>query len=247
MELVLVFLTTATATLLSSMSGGGTGIIIFPVLLSMGLSLPLVVAVGSLNSAFWVVPAAYNYLKGRPIDWKFIITFSLIGLAGSYLGVQLVLNIEQAFFEGILGAVILFLVAYMYFRKDLGVAERPVYSAARQRLAYPFALLLGFYENVFGAGNAIAFSMVTFYTKGFDFISALGHYYAIALPWCLFGAVLLISKGYFDLPIMVAAVLGGLVGAYTGSRYARYKGNTFIKTLFVIIGSILGLKLLLGL
>ena len=106
---------------------------------------------------------------------------------------------------------------------------------------------MGFYEVVLGAGNAIALSILTFYTRGFDLIDALGHYYLIVLPWSIFSAGFLISKGYFDPQLVTLAILGSVVGSYAGSRYARYKGNTFIKTLFVIIGGILGLKLLLGL
>ena len=55
------------------------------------------------------------------------------------------------------------------------------------------------------------------------------------------------QKGYFDLAIMAPAVVGSVAGAYIGSKYARDKGNRFIKLLFVVVGGILGLKLLLGL
>jgi uncharacterized membrane protein YfcA len=106
---------------------------------------------------------------------------------------------------------------------------------------------MGFYETVFGSGNGIFFTMLTFYTKGFDFIDGLGHYYAISFSWVLFAAILLIQKGYFDFQIMLFATLGSVLGGFLGSRYAKNKGNKFIKILFVIIGSILGLKLLFGL
>lgn len=113
-------------------------------------------------------------------------------------------------------------------------------------LSYPLSLVLGFYETVFGSGNGILFTMITFYTKGFDFIDGLGHYYAISFVWTLFSAILLIQKGYFDLPIMICSASGAVLGAYIGSRYAKNKGNQFIKVVFVIVGGVLGLKLLLG-
>ncbi len=228
------------------MSGGGTAIINFPVFLALGIPVPMAVTISSVNSAFWVLPASRNYLKGRHIDWKFLIIFSLIGLIGTYFSVQVVLSLSQRVFELVVGSLIILLVAYSYFKKDLGLAEQRVYSKARQMVAYPFALLLGFYENTFGAGNAIAFSLVSFYTKGFDFIDALGHYYAIAFPWTVFGAALLIKQGYYDLQIMPVAIIGSMLGAYIGSKYARYKGNKFIKITFVVIGGLLGIKLLLG-
>jgi uncharacterized membrane protein YfcA len=244
---VIIFGTTFVAALMSSMSGGGASIITFPVFLAMGLPFPLVSSVSAVNSVFWVVPAARNYLKGKQVDWVFIGVFSFLGLIGSYLGVLLVVNVNQRILEICVGGVILCLVVYTYIRKGLGLKRRPIYSRMRQSLAYIFSIPLGFYETVFGSGNGIAFTMITFYTKGFDFIEGLGHYYAIAFFWVFFSATLLISKGFYDIRIMVLSTLGAILGAHLGSRYARSKGNAFIKFLFVMVGGILGLKLLFGL
>lgn len=243
---IFVFIVSFAATILSSMSGGGTGIIILPAFLSIGLPYPLILAMSDISSTFWCIPAAYNYLKGRKIDWLFIALFSILGLVGSYFAISVVVAIDQRLLQVIVGVLILCLVAYTFFQKEFGIAERKTYPAWRQRLAYFFAPLHGFYENFFGAGNGIAFSVMAFYTKGFDFIDALGNYYAIAVSWCLFGFLLLANKGYFNLALMTAGVLGSILGAYIGSRYARYKGNAFIKTTYVVVGGLLGLKLLLG-
>lgn len=229
------------------MSGGGAGIIVYPALLSMGLSFPLVSAVSAVNSTVWVLPAGRNYLKKRVINWKFLIIFSIIGLIGCYLGVLLMININQRILEVSVGAIILFLVSYTYFKKDIGLTEHKVYSLARKIIAYPFALLLGFYETIFGSGNGILFTMITLYTRGFDFIDGLGHYYYIVFSWAFFAAILLIQKGYYDINIMIVAAVGSVLGGFIGSRYAKNKGNKFIKTLFVIVGGILGVKLLFGL
>ena len=80
----------------------------------------------------------------------------------------------------------------------------------------------------------------------FDFIDALGYYFAIAFSWVVFAAVFLIVQGYFSWAVVIPIVLGSLVGGYIGSKYAKYKGNQFIKIVFVIFGTVLGLKLLAG-
>ena len=246
-QYIIIFSITFIATLLSSMSGGGAGIIVYPALLAMGIPYPMVSAVSAVNSAVWVLPASRNYLKGRVINWPLIIILSIIGLIGCYLGVLFITSIKQRILEICVGIIILFLVAYTYFKKDLGLTERKVYSRVRQAIAYPFALILGFYETVFGSGNGILFTMITFYTKGFDFIDGLGHYYAISFSWALFAAILFIQKGYFDIQIMIFAAIGSVLGGFFGSRYAKNRGNEFIKILFVMIGGILGIKLLFGL
>jgi len=89
-------------------------------------------------------------------------------------------------------------------------------------------------------------TIITFQTKGFDFIDALGYYFAIAFSWVVFAAVFLIVQGYFSWAVVIPIVLGSLVGGYIGSKYAKYKGNQFIKIVFVIFGTVLGLKLLAG-
>jgi uncharacterized protein len=158
-----------------------------------------------------------------------------------------VLELPQRTLEIIVGALILLLVAYTYFKKDLGLQGNQSHSKIRQLLAYPGAVLLGFYESIFGAGNGILFAIISFFTKGFDFISALGYYFASAFLWCVFAAALLIQQGYYDWGIMIASVLGSVIGAYLGSKLAKYKGNSFIKIVFVLVGGVLGMKLLLGL
>jgi uncharacterized membrane protein YfcA len=244
---LIIFGTTFVATFLSAMSGGGASIINLPVFLSLGMPFPLATAVQKVSSAFWVLPAAYNYLHDRKIDWKFLFLFSGIGLLGAYIGVRVVLALPERTLELIVGVLILALVAYTFFKKDLGLAAVSSRSRVRQLLAYPSAAILGFYESIFGAGNGVLFSIIGFFTKGFDFIYALGYYFAAAFAWCVFAAYLLIQEGYYDLPAMASAVVGSVLGAYLGSRLAKYKGNSFIKAVFLIVGLTLGLKLVIGL
>ncbi|MBI5414075.1 sulfite exporter TauE/SafE family protein [Candidatus Peregrinibacteria bacterium] len=246
MEFIFILVTTFVATALSAMSGGGSSMIILPVFLWLGIPFPLATATQKLSATFWVLPAAYNYLKNRKINWRFIVLFSGIGLFGSYFGVLLVLNLNQSLAKIMIGAFVLLLVTHTYFKKDLGLKEKKGHSKYRQFMAYPFSILLGFYESIFGAGNGIAFAIISFYTRGFDFIDALGYYFAIAFPWVLFATVILMGKGFYSFPIMVPATVGSILGGFVGSKYAIYKGNKFIKNVFVIIGGILGIKLLIG-
>lgn len=173
--------------------------------------------------------------------------FSVIGLIGAYFGVLVTINVNQRYLEMGIGFIIIFLVCYTYFHNKLGLKEEgKKYSVIRKNIAYPFALLLGFYESVFGAGNAILLAIITFFTRGFDFIDALGYYFAIVFLWLIFASYLLIQKGYFDLYLTIPAILGSSAGGYIGSKFARYKGNKFIRLMFIIIGGILGIKLILG-
>lgn len=246
MELILIFLTTLVATFLSALSGGGASIINLPVFIALGMPFPLATAVQKVSSTFWVLPAAYNYLQGKSVDWKFLVLFSLLGLFGAYLGVLFVLSVPERMLQVLVGILILLLVAYTFFAKNVGNETGKTYSVFRKILAYPAALVMGFYESMFGAGNGILFVIIGYFTRGFDFISSLGYYFAAAFLWCVFASALLISEGYIDIPIMTAAALGSILGAWIGSKFGRLKGNAYIRMAFLVVGFTLGIKLVLG-
>ena len=173
--MVAVFFTSLAATALGTMSGGGIEIIMYPVFISFGIPVPLIISTAFTTNIFWALPAAYNYLKGRVVDWTFVALFSAIGLVGCFLGISALLAVQPRVYQISIGVIILFFVAYLYLNKDLGLNEKREYSKTRGIFAYPFALLMGFYEVILGAGNAIALSILTFYTRGFDLIDALVH------------------------------------------------------------------------
>jgi hypothetical protein len=227
------------------MSGGGSSTITLPVYLMLGISLPMASFLNKTTAIFWIIPVSYNYLKNRKINYKFLIPASLTGLIGVYFGVNLIININQNILEIIIGVLILILVLYTYFKKDLGLKNKKIRSKLRKSLIYPASLIMGLYEGILGAGNGIIFSVISFYTRGCDFIHALGNYFFIAFFWCIFASALFIKAGYFDLKLLIVASLGSILGGYLGSKYAKYKGNHFIKTVFIITGTILGIKLIL--
>lgn len=245
MDLVIVFLSTLLASAMSSMSGGGSSAVTIPVFLAMGMSFPLASAVQKTSTALWVVTAAFNYLKGKKIDWLFLISVSVVGLIGAYVGVRIILSVPQEIIERVVGICILGIVAYVALKKELGMIVREVRAPVRRFLMYPCALVMGVYESVFGAGNGILFALSSWFTRGYDFMTALGYYFAVSSLWLAFAAAMLITKGYYDIPVMITAVTGSVLGAYGGSKYARMKGNQFVKIMYVVIGGLLGLKLVL--
>ncbi|MFA5854668.1 MAG: sulfite exporter TauE/SafE family protein [Candidatus Gracilibacteria bacterium] len=246
-EFIIIFAVSLLATILSTISGGGSGIISLPVFLWLGISLPLSIAIQKVNAIFFTPIPAYNYLKGKKIDWTFLLLFAFIGLIGVYAGVNILLAVDKILMQRAIGLIIFAFAIFVFLKKDFGMKERTESSKIKRAASYFAALIMGFYESLMGSGNGIAFTALTYYTRGFDFIHAMGYYFAIAFFWCTFTAILYIQKGYFDFWMMLASILGAMIGAQIGSKYARYKGNKFIKTVFTVVGVVLGLKLFLNL
>lgn len=226
------------------MSGGGSSMITTPAWLMLGFPLPVAIASNTVNGSIWTLIAARNYLRGHEIDWRFVGLFIAFGLGGAYLGTRLIVTADARVLQRVFGVFILMLVALAFFKKSFGLNSAPA-KLNRMQSSF-FAVPLGFYEAFFGSGNGIFTSAVLTSARGFTLLEALGYYYLVACVWCVFASVLYVSAGHYDLKLMLPAIVGSIGGASLGSRLGKKYGSKFVKTVFVLVGSVLGLKLLLG-
>lgn len=216
-----------------------------PFWLMMGFPLPVAMATNTLAGAMWTLVAARNYLRGHEVDWRLIGSMVICGLIGAYFGAQVVMRSDPKDMQRIIGVIILSLVAYTFFKKEFGIDKKePTTSRLLTSLAgFP----LGFYESFFGSGNSLITSAILTKTRGFKLLEALGYSYVMSFFWCLFASIMYGSGGNWRLSLIIPAVIGAVCGAYLGSHIGAKKGMRFVKGLFVTIGSVLGLKLVLGL
>lgn len=215
-----------------------------PVWLMLGFPLPVAIASNTVNGSVWTLVAARNYLRGHAIDWPLVAGLVACGILGALAGTEVIMHASPAGIGRLIGLIILSLVAFTYFRKDFGLeAGGPRLSRLITSLAgFP----LGFYEAFFGSGNGIFTSAVLCGARGFKLLQALGYYYVMAFVWCVFAATIYIRAGNWDLSLMVPAAAGSLAGAALGSRIGTRKGGPFVKSLFIAVGGVLGIKLLLA-
>lgn len=243
-ELLVLFIAFGAA-LLGSMSGGSASALTTPAWLAMGVPLPTAVATDKLAGACWTLLGARNFLARRSVDWRLLAGMTVLGLVGAWFGALVTVKLDPELLKRVVGGAILLLVVVLLLRPRLGAKAGPA------RLSRPatgiFALPLGFYEGMLGAGNSLVATLLLCWGRGHDLIGALGHYYVLAFSWCALAAASYIGHGYADVALMVPATAGSCAGGYLGSRIASERGTGFVRGLFVVVGSALGLKLLLGL
>lgn len=240
----IIFIISFLATLLSAMSGGGSAMITIPAWVFLGFPLPVALAANNVTGALWTPIAARNYLLASKLDWTLISGLILFGLIGAYTGTQVVLLCDQLILQRIFGVIILAVVGVTWLHQDFGVTPRD--SRFNRFVSAVLALPLGFYETFFGSGNGLFSSAMLIKTRGFTLTVALGYYYIISFTWCSLGSFIYLNEGFGDWCLIIPSALAGVSGAYIGSRIGSKRGPRFIRKLFLIVGSILGLKLALG-
>ena len=240
----LVFAIALGAALLASMSGGSASAITTPVWLAMGIPLPLAVATDKLQGALWTMLGARNYLRARPVDGRLLGAMVILGLAGAWVGARTTMALDPARITPVLGAMILGLMLVMLLNPGIGAEARDpqVGRGAKAAVSLP----LGIYEGMLGSGNGIHATLLLTAGRGMELATALGHYFVLAFAWCALAAAAYMLHGYFDPALAVPAVMGGCVGGYVGSRIASRRRIRLLRALFLVMGTVLGLRLLLG-
>jgi uncharacterized protein len=225
------------------MSGGSTSILTTPSWLAMGYPLPTAVAADKLAGMFWTLFGARNYLRHRSIDRVLIAGMVGSGILGAIAGTRVATSVDPALLKRVAGGLIVIAVVIVGLKSRLGGAVTPRTGRLTPSLV---ALPLGFYEGLLGSGNGIATTMLLTFTRGFDLLTALGHYYLIAASWCGVAAFAYYRQGVFDWALALPAASGAVLGGYLGSRIGSTRGLGFVRVLFLGAGLSLGLKLVLA-
>jgi uncharacterized membrane protein YfcA len=242
---VLVLVVSCVATFIGSASGGSTSVITLPCWLSFGFPLPTAVAADKTAATLWTAVASRNFLRGKPVDWKFMAGLALFGSLGAIVGTKVTVSIDPEMLKHVVGGIILTLVAASWIRKDFGVdaTEPRMGKFASSCLGLP----LGFYEGILGSGNTLLSSFALCKSRGFDLVTALGHSYLVAFVWCASAALAYAGQGYGSWTLTIPAIIGSVCGAQLGSKIGSRLGAMPLKILFSIAGAFFGTKLLLGL
>lgn len=232
-------------TLYSSLTASGSTVVTLPLLLAIGIPVPLAIAIQKLNGVLFSLIAGRNYARGQQRNWRFIVIFSLIGLGAAYAGLNLLLSIDEELVRRLFGGIILGVIAIYFFRPELGTQQGEQRLANYSSLNYLMAVPFGLYEGFLGSGNALMFCLFAVKRLGVDMLTALSHYYTIAASWVVVVLGTLFLRGHFDYQLMLPAMLGAMTGAIVGTRFVAARGNKFIRIALIAAGSVLAVRLLL--
>lgn len=213
-----------------------------PAWVALGAPLPTAVAADKVAGTLWTLAAARTYLRRRPVDRTLLAGMAAAGLAGAAAGALLMTAVDEGVLRRVTG-VLLMVALLRTFRPFPAVVP----ATRSGRVAVLAALPLGLYEGLLGSGNAIFTTVLLRAARGWDLLTALGHYYALAAMWCALAAAVYFARGAFDPGLAIPASLGALGGGALGARVGRAGGSRLVRPLFLFVGVVLAARLLSGL
>jgi hypothetical protein len=248
LEQVVLFVASLAANFFSALSGGGAGLIQFPMLIFLGLPFGVALATHKVASVALGLGATLRHLRESHLERRFSLIILGAGLPGVVLGAVTILQIPERVATLSLGILTLGLGLYSVVKPRLGMEHAPRNrhgAALAAGMAGLFAV--GFLNGSITSGTGLFLTIWLIRWFGLDYTRAVAYTLILCgLVWNGTGALVLGLIGTVAWSWMPALLAGSILGGYLGSHLAIRKGNLWIKRAFEIVTILIGLKLILG-
>lgn len=240
--LFLVFLIGIFASFFGTIVGGGT-LLSIPFLIMIGLPPQVAIATERFAGIGQTFAAFSKFYKSKQIVWKYVLPLTIISVAGSLIGANILVNINPALLHNLIGVLILILLPLLLIKPDLGTQH-----TQENRNKIIIGSIIYFFVQIFaaffggGTGILIAYTLMFFF--GLTIIEATA---TKIIPWfflSISSLAIFAFKGIIDYKVGVVMLMGMAIGGYLGAHVALKKGNAWVKRLFFLFVTISVVKLL---
>ena len=248
LDQLILFVAAVAANFFSALSGGGAGLIQFPMLIFLGLPFGIALATHKVASVALGLGATLRHMKESHLERRFSLIILGAGLPGVVLGAVTILQIPERAATLALGFLTLSLGIYSVFSPRLGIDHGPKNQHGKALLVGMVGLfIVGFLNGSITSGTGLFLTIWLIRYFGLDYTRAVAYTLILCgLVWNGTGALVLGVLGTVAWGWMPALLAGALIGGYLGSHVAIRKGNVWIKRAFESVTILIGLKLVMS-
>lgn len=242
MEMILAFLLGMCSGFIGGFSTGG-GLVSIPGLIFLGLPPATAIATTRLSALSSGVTAVLRFRKDNLVQFKMIAPLIPLAIFAGIAGSEILLSIDQDLLTTLVGVLLLLLVPFLLFKKDLGVIKKHRGNAFKY--AGYFVIFLVLVYSAFFGGGAGMFAVYAFiYFFGMSVIQANANATVLNIFTVLTAIIFYAGSGSIRFDLGIPLMIGSAIGGYLGASSAVKKGDAFVKVAFVIIIVISSIKLI---
>ncbi len=224
---------------------GGGGLIQTPALLISfpNTPLPTIFGTNKIASLSGTSIAAFHYSKRIKFNYKLLFAISICAGMASFLGAKVVSYINVNTLKPVVLVILIAIVIYTFFKKNLGAVHTKNLPANTQ-LIYGslIGIVVGFYDGFFGPGAGSFFVLGFVVILGFEFVQASAYSKVVNCMTNISALFVFIKQGNYLLELAIIMAVCNVTGNLIGARLALKKGNTFVRTFFLIIVTLMILR-----
>jgi len=233
------------AGLIDSIAGGG-GLIQLPALFIIFPHIPVAPLLGTnkLSSIAGTSIASLQYAMRVDVSWKATLPATFAALVFSFLGAKTVSMLNPAVMRPVIFFLLVAIAIYTFIKKDFGTVHVPRFG---HRMQFSFSVVtgvaIGFYDGFFGPGTGSFLIFVFIGIFGFSFLSASASSKVINFATNLSAVVYFMSTNNIIYRLAIPMAVCNMLGSLVGTRLAIFKGSRFVRVIFLIVVSMLIVKL----
>ncbi|UXY15626.1 sulfite exporter TauE/SafE family protein [Chitiniphilus purpureus] len=236
-DLILLFAVSLVANTLSSLAGGGAGLLQLPILLFLGLPFPVALSTHKLASVALGAGATLKHLRAGTLDWRFSAVVLAWGLPGVWLGAQLILAVPERAAMLALAVLTALLGVQSLLQPQLGQQSAPRARHGWQLWLGGAVLFgIGMLNGSLASGTGLFVTLWLIGWFGMDYKQAVAYTLVlVGLFWNGAGAVALALQAGVHWPWVPALLAASVLGGYLGAHWGLARGNRAIKRAFEVI------------
>lgn len=242
-QLITLCLFSFLAGFIDSIVGGG-GLIQLPALLAVlpNTPIPLLMGTNKLSSIAGTSVAAISFARIVRVN-LFTITAAIAAFIFSFIGARTVSIIRPDILRPTILLLLTVVAIYTFLKKDFG--RQHVFKHGKKQivLAAIIGMCLGFYDGFLGPGTGSFLIFAFVGVLGFDFLRASAAAKIVNFSTNLSALIYFSSTNNVIYHIALPMALCNIFGAIIGTKLAIVKGNAFIRTVFLVVVSVLMIKL----
>jgi len=235
------------ANIFSAFSGGGAGLVQFPVLIFLGLPFGMALATHKVASVALGIGATVRHLREGPLESALVLRILAFGLPGVVLGAMVILDVPDRWAQIALGLFTIGLGLYSISNRQLGLEAQPRNLTLAESLIGGLGLfVIGVLNGSLSSGTGLFCTLWLVRWYGLEYRRAVAYtLILVGTFWNGTGAMTLGLLGDLKWSWLPVLLIGSLIGGYIGAHWSIIKGSRWIKRAFEVVTILVGLKLLL--
>ncbi len=232
------------AGLIDAMVGGG-GLIQIPALFAVypGVAPAALLGTSKFAGLFGTVSAVVRYAQKVVIPWRALLPLALVALLMSLGGARLAIIVKPDIFRPLVPIMLLAVLIYVLWRKDLGGEHAPrAFAGSHHVVGAVLIAAIGMYDGFFGPGTGSLLIFVFVRCYGYDFLHAGAAARAVNVATNAAALSYFAAHGLVLWYVGAAMAACNIAGAIVGARLALRGGSAFVRQAFIVIVGLLILR-----
>jgi len=224
---------------------GGGGLISLPAYLLTGMPVTNCLGTNKMTSSMGTTISTIKYAKSGFIPWKIALFCIPCAFAGSGIGSNIALRINDNVFKIIMLIILPLTGAYVLTKKELTPKGGELSYVKTVILSMIVALVIGVYDGFYGPGTGTFLILLLTGLARLPLAKANGLTKTINLSTNIAALTVFLINGQVIFPLGIIAGLCNVAGNYLGASRFEKGGSKWTRPVMIVVLSVFFIKVLM--